>query len=298
MAIGLIIVPPKMLPKLYSRFKGIGSKIVSGFPGLRYDLKNAQVDMDADMYAVGAFFSSIFFGFFGGFFGLLIAIMPAISDKIPLPVKFILPLMGYSVVTFMFLILNIYYPRIMAKGVASNIDRQLIFATRDMLIQTSSGIPLYQVIANVAEGDYGEVSIEFKKVTDEVRSGSALSTSLENMAVRNQSIYLNKMSWQLITAMRSGSNLTTALKSIIRLLVDFQLRLIKSYNSSLNFIVLIYLMTAAVLPTIGSTMLVIFSLFGVLGISPPVYAGLVGFGFMCQTVIIFYIKSARPKIFD
>ena len=289
-----MVIPYKLLPKLTIRFRGLGAKVVSAFPGMRYDLKKAQLDIPVEQYAVGSFFSSMVWGMIGIVFGALFAILKPDTPAFLI----ILPLLGYALAFFIFLVLHIYFPKLLAKQVAQNIDRQLIYAARDMLIQSSSGIPLYQVIANVSEGDYGEVSREFAHVVEDVRTGTALSTALEDMAVRNNSIYLNKMCWQLITAMRSGSNLTTALKGIIKILVDFQLRLIKSYNAKLNFIVLIYLMVSAVLPTIGSTMLVIFSLFGVLGISPPVYGGLVGFGFFIQICVIYYIKSTRPKIFD
>jgi pilus assembly protein TadC len=116
-----------------------------------------------------------------------------------------------------------------------------------MLIQISSGIPLFSVLSNISEGDYGQVSAEFRKVVNEARSGTSLTEALENMAVRNQSKYLKKTSWPLITSMRAGANLTTPLRGIIKLLVDYQMRLNKSYNAELNFIVLIYLLVAAVL---------------------------------------------------
>jgi len=233
-------------------------------------------------------------GFFAAIFLFLISIIRGF--ELPLPI--LLPFFGFLVITLMMLALNIYYPKITSRTVASKIDRGLIFAARDMLIQVSSGIPLFQTLSNVAEGDYGQISIEFKRAVNSARSGSSLTVALEEMAIRNQSQYLKKMSWQLITAMRSGANLAKSLKSIIKLLVDYQLRLIKAYNAELNFIVLIYLLASAVLPTVGTTVLVIFSVFGVLGITPEIYAGLVLFGFLVQVFIIAFVYIRRPRMYE
>lgn len=292
--IGLMFLSTASMQKLGSRFKGVGSRITTIFPGLQYDLINAQVDIKAEHYAVGVFFSALMWGVFSFLFLAVVSVI----RQFAFPLFFLLPIFGFMMVTLAFLVLHIYYPKIIAKSVAANIDRGLLFAARDMMIQVSSGIPLFQTLSNVAEGDYGQVSVEFKRAVSQARSGTTLSTALEDMAVRNQSKYIKKMSWQLITAMRSGANLTTALRSIIKLLVDYQLRLIKAYNAELNFIVLIYLLAAAVLPTVGTTILVIFSVFGVLGITPEIYMMLVGGGAIVQMMIIGYVYVRRPKMYE
>jgi len=292
--VGLLFIPVPTIRQLGARFKGIGAKVTNIFPGLQYDLSNAQVDLTASQYGVGAVFSAFFFAFFIAAFLLLVGIIRQFET----PLMILLPFLAFMVVGMILFFLHMYYPRILSKSVASKIDRGLVFATRDMLIQVSSGIPLYQTLANVADGDYGQVSVEFKKAVGEARTGTSLTAALENMAVRNQSVYLKKMSWQLITAMRSGANLTKSLKGIIKLLVDYQLRQIKAYNAELNFIVLIYLLAAAVLPTVGTTILVIFSVFGVLGITPEIYTALVAFGAGVQIMIISYIYVRRPKMYE
>ena len=292
--VGLLFLPTKVVRQLGARFRGLGTRVTTIFPGLQYDLSNAQIDMEAHNYGVGAVFSALMFAVSISLFLALITII----RHFELPVMLGLPFLSFVVISTGLFFLHMYYPRVISKSVASKIDRGLVFATRDMLIQVSSGIPLYRTLSNVAEGDYGQVSVEFKRAVSEARSGTSLTTALENMAVRNQSIYLKKMSWQLVTAMRSGANLTKSLKGIIKLLVDYQLRQIKAYNAELNFIVLIYLLAAAVLPTVGTTVLVIFSVFGVLGITPEIYMGLIGVGIAVQLMIIGYVYMRRPKMYE
>jgi len=292
--IGLLFIPPSLVRQLGARFKGVGIKVSTMFPGLPYDLSNAQIEVSAMHYGVGAVFSALFFAVFISFFLGFITIIGGFE----FPLNIIIPYLAFMVVFMGLFVLHMYYPKMLSKSIATKIDRGLLFACRDMLIQVSSGIPLYKSIQNVAEGQYGQVSIEFRNVIAEARSGTSLTTALENMAVRNQSIYLKKMSWQLVTAIRSGASLTKSLKGIIKLLVDYQMRLIKAYDSELNVIVLLYLLTAAVLPTVGTTVLVIFSVFGVLGISPEVYAGLIGVGIFAQIMIISYVHVRRPRMYD
>lgn len=292
--VGLLFIPIPLVRQLGARFKGIGERVNAIFPGLKHDLSNAQIDLSPVHYGVGAVFSASGFAFFISFFLFAIALI----RQFELPLMILMPLFSFMLVLIGLFLLHMHYPSILSKSVASKIDRGLVFATRDMLIQVSSGIPLYQALANVAEGDYGQVSIEFRKAVDEARTGTSLTTALENMAVRNQSLYLKKMSWQLVTALRSGANLTKSLRGIIKLLVDYQLRQIKSYNAELNFIVLIYLLAAAVLPTVGTTILVIFSVFGVLGITPEIYIALIAFGAVVQLMIIGYVYVRRPKMYE
>ena len=292
--VGLLFIPAPLVHQLGSRFKGIGLKVNAFFPGLHYDLSNAQIEVPAIHYGVGAFFSALFFALFISFFFGFIAIV----REFEIALLILLPLFSFMVVFMGLFVLHMYYPKMLSKSISSKIDRGLLFACRDMLIQVSSGIPLYQSIQNISEGDYGQVSVEFRKVVAEARSGTSLINALENMAVRNQSVYLKKMSWQLITAIRSGASLTKSLKGIIKLLVDYQLRLIKAYDSELNVIVLLYLLTAAVLPTVGTTVLVIFSVFGVLGISPEIYSGLIAVGIFIQIMIIVYVYVRRPRMYE
>ncbi|HQT45077.1 MAG TPA: type II secretion system F family protein, partial [Candidatus Micrarchaeota archaeon] len=150
--------------------------------------------------------------------------------------------------------------------------------------------------ASVAVAGYGKVSDEFEKSYKDISLGRSTIDSLEDMAVRTRSQYLKKTVWQIVTTIRSGSNLSTTLKSMVTMLVNYQYGLIKKYNSELNFLVLLYLLAAAVIPTVGVTVLVIFSVFGILGINETVFFGVVMISFILQLTLIGFIKMERPNI--
>ena len=292
--IGLMLIPMSLAEKMEVRFRGVATRLGSLYPGLRYDLTNAGLSVEPDIYAFASALSALIWGFMGLLFTIVVVKVRGVSG----PLMILAPVLGLFVTWLLFFLLHLYYPRLLARSVAAKIDRGLLFAARDMLIQTSSGIPLFQVLANVADGDYGQVSAEMKKAVNEVRSGAPLSSALENMALRSQSKYLKKTVWQLVTSMRSGADLTNSLRGIIKLLVDAQMRSVKAYNAELNFVVLIYLLVAAVLPTVGTTVLVIFSVFGVLGVTPEIYTGLVVGGMAMQCMIIGYVYMRRPRLYE
>jgi flagellar protein FlaJ len=294
MRIPLMLISLEAAPALGNRFRGLGIRLSSFYPGLKYDLRNAALDIGVEQFCVAAFFSALIWA---TIFGVFLLVVGQIRPELPAPIKILGPGLAFFVTLIFFIVLHLSYPKVIAKNIADKIDRDLTFAARDMLIQISSGIPLYTVLRNISESDYGQVSKEFTKVINDIRGGQSLVTALENMALRSQSQYLKKTAWQLITAVRAGANLSSSLKGIVKLLVDYQFSLNKSYNAELNFIVLIYLLVSAVVPTVGVTVLVIFSVFGILGITPELFAAIVTGSFIVQLGMIGYVFVKRPNMY-
>jgi len=290
-----MLLPLSSAHTMGSRFRGVGIRILGFYPGVRYDLRAVGFDEPPENYCTIAFFSAMVWSVLVTI--VVTMIMLVAGGTLPLPVKILVPFLTSFIMTFLVLIVHLAYPKIISGGISAKEDRELIFAMRDMLIQISSGVPFFNVVENIGNSNYEYLSDEFKDITNKVKAGSPLLDEIESMAIRTQSEYLKKTSWQLVTAIRTGANLTQTLKSIVKVLVDYQFSLSKSFNAELNFIILVYLMTAAVLPTIGTTVLVIFSVFGMLGITSEVFLGIIFLSFFGQMGIIAYVNSKRPNIF-
>lgn len=293
--IPFMLLPLSSAHTLGSRFRGLGVRILAFYPSVRYDLRSLGLEDPPENYCTIAFFSAAIWAILVAM--VLAMVMFIAGAAIPVPVKILVPFLGFFVVSLLALVMHLAYPKIISGGISAKVDRELIFAMRDMLIQISSGVPFFTVIENIGATNYEYLSDEFREVANKVKTGSPLLDEIESMAIRTQSEYLKKTAWQLVTAIRTGANLTTTLKSIVKVLVDYQFSLSKSFNAELNFIILVYLMCAAVLPTIGTTVLVIFSVFGMLGITPEVFLGIIFLSFFGQIGIIAYVNSKRPNIF-
>ncbi|MCX8198216.1 MAG: type II secretion system F family protein [Candidatus Micrarchaeota archaeon] len=293
--IPLMLLPLSACETIGSRFRGVGVKILPFYPSVRYDLRSIGISYPPENFCAIAFFSAMIWAML---ISIFVGMLLARNAAIPPVAKVIFPMLALFFVAVFFLILHLSYPRMIAKSIASKIDRELIFAMRDMLIQISSGVPLFSAIDNLANSNYAYISKEFRIVSNHVKAGASLTEELEAMAVRTQSDYLKKTCWQIVTAVRSGANLASTLKGIVHMLVEYQFSLSKSFNSELNFIILVFLLTAAVLPTIGTTVLVVFSVFGMLGVTPEVFGGIIGLSFLAQMIVIGYVKMKRPTMFE
>jgi pilus assembly protein TadC len=64
------------------------------------------------------------------------------------------------------------FPRTYVMKRQRDIEKNLISALQDMMVQVDSGIPLFGVMVNISSADYGELSIEFKKAVKKINAGS------------------------------------------------------------------------------------------------------------------------------
>ncbi|PJA21266.1 MAG: hypothetical protein COX63_00250, partial [Candidatus Diapherotrites archaeon CG_4_10_14_0_2_um_filter_31_5] len=176
------------------------------------------------------------------------------------------------------------------------IDQNLIFALKSMLIQVKSGIPLFNAIENVAKTNYGVVSDEFKIVVKEIMAGTPEANAIEKMALRTKSEYLRKAGWQIVNSIKSGASVVGALETTIETLTTNQLRAIKNYSAELNLWILLYLLLAAAIPTLGITFMVILSSMGGSDISELHIMLTIIFAFVIQVVLIGFVKNRKPKV--
>ncbi|MEW6329073.1 MAG: type II secretion system F family protein [Candidatus Micrarchaeota archaeon] len=291
MRVPLMLVSIESARGLSARFTGLGKRLLGLYPGVRYDLRAMDADVEAEKYAVVALLSAIIWG------ALFWAFAYAVLTWREMAGAGIFAALLGACFFLLFFILHLIYPGMIVRRIAEKTDRMLTFALRDLLMQVTSGVSLFDAMGIVAKSDYGYVSKEFEIVVREVSSGMSEAKALERMAFRTKSEYLKKAIWQLVTAIQSGSSLAGALRSVIDTLVGYQYRAIKSYSADLNFIILVYLLIAAVVPSLGITLLVILSAFSGLGVNESLLAGVVIFAFIIQLAMIGIIKNARPEIY-
>jgi hypothetical protein len=101
----------------------------------------------------------------------------------------------------------------------------------------------------------------------------------------------------MINALESGASMTTALPGIVDALESNTYRMIRSYSANLNFLMLVYMLIAAAIPSLGITFLVLLSAFSGMGVDIPKILGLIIGSAIGQIVMIGYMGSTRPQIF-
>jgi len=203
-------------------------------------------------------------------------------------------IMGGIVVFFVFFSFFSYYPRILAKKTVEDVDKDLVYALKDLLLQISSGVPLFDAMVNISKSGYGVISKEFRRTVQDINAGEMQERALEKMALRTESEFLRRTIRQILTAFKSGASLQAALKSVIRNLQQYQYSQVKSYTYELNLWVLLFVIISVAIPSLGITLLVILSTFGSISINEGFILGLLAFCIFCEVALVEFIKSRRP----
>lgn len=190
------------------------------------------------------------------------------------------------------------YPRVYDTKRVRNIEKNLIPALEDVLVQLNSGIPLFNIIVNISASDYGELSREFKKVAKEINAGLPEMEVLEKLGEKNSSNFFKRTLWQISNGMRAGSDISIVIKESIKTLNEEQILQIQTYGNKLNPMIMFYLLSSIILPALSITFLTILSsllnLSGTLSIL--LFMGLFIFVILIQIMFLGTIKSIRPSL--
>ncbi|MCX6773050.1 MAG: type II secretion system F family protein [Candidatus Micrarchaeota archaeon] len=197
---------------------------------------------------------------------------------------------------------TLIYPQWLSSKRKGEVERNLLFAARHMMIQTSAGVPLFDVMASLSEEyddkrlNYGQIGKEFKKIVKEVRGGRDLNSALEEAASLSPSPYFKRMLWQIANANKAGANMGVVLRDVVEFLSNEQRILIRDYGSQLNPLSMFYMLSCIIAPTMGIIFLAIFSSVATLPVNELTFIAILCIMVVVQIVFIGMIKSRRPAV--
>ncbi|MCD4666476.1 type II secretion system F family protein [archaeon] len=175
------------------------------------------------------------------------------------------------------------------------IDQDIVFAGRFLLIELSAGVPLFSAMVNVARS-YKRIGKHFEEIIKRVEVGIPIEEALSQVIDITPSANFRKMMWQVMNSLRTGSDVAKALDSIIDQIQREQLIQIRIYNKKLNPLVMFYLMIAVIVPSLGITIIALLSTLLGINLSLGSLLGIaIAIAFM-QFLFYSIIKSSRPGI--
>ncbi len=195
----------------------------------------------------------------------------------------------------MLLYSNLYRPKIQALKKARAIDSELPYALRHLLIEVKSGVPLYQAMVALSKG-YGVLSEEFKRIIKSINTGKSQVDALEHSILRSPSLLYRRSFWQLLNALKTGTDINRPVENMVHEIIKEQLLSIKKYGQELNPWTLMYMMFAVILPSLGITFMMILSTFTGTQLSNGIFIGIIFFLIFFQLMFINIVKSKRPTI--
>jgi pilus assembly protein TadC len=193
---------------------------------------------------------------------------------------------------------QIVYPIIFVSRRQRAIERNLIPALQDILIQVNSGIPLFSVLVNISGQDYGELSSEIKKGVRRMNAGEPEAEVLDDLAKKNPSTFFRRAIWQISNGMKAGSDMSIVIKDSIKSLNEEQLIQIQNYGNRLNPLVVFYMLISVIIPALSITFLTILT--SMIGVGKTttmlMFIGLFVFVVFIQIMFLGMIKSRRPSL--
>ena len=276
--------------RLSAMFRGLSKKIASRKKDFQLQLEQAEISASGSKYfslcLASSFFSFIVFAiFFSAIFWII-----DVNFLYSLPLALVLFLFTYNH--------QITYPRLKALRKVKETEEDLLPALRTLLVQISSGVVFFDALKTVSRGDYGTVSREFDKVIKRIEAGQSSLEALEFIVRTNPSVYFRRSVWQIMVAMKSGSDITIVLQSLINNMNLEQLTKIREYSAKLSPLSMLYMLFTIILPALAISFLLVLSFFiSAVGnyINFILWGGL-ALILILQIAFIGLIKSGRPRV--
>jgi archaeal flagellar protein FlaJ len=262
-------------------FKRVANRI----PGLSIKLQQAGMSDTEVEFIRKTFFSSFYMTT-----GIVIALAVLFSKA---ESGMLFPLLIFPVLFIMMFLYFVKFPDVKILKIQREIDREIVYAGRFLIIELESGIPVYDAFKHVSE-NYPVIGKYFQNIVEDMDMGTTIDDALNRAVEITPSQNFRRMLWQVVNSMTTGADIATSLNAVMEQIVREQRIELNEYGRKLNPLAMFYMITAVILPSIGITMFVIFVSF--LSIKLSLTSLLMIACFMGIVQFLFYtvVKSSRP----
>jgi flagellar protein FlaJ len=277
----------------------LAEMISSRMPDLRKKLRLADMDDNAADFMEKVLASTIYVSL-----GLLVVVYLFLLDPLQqslqnnnMPQAILMavgPLILVPLVVFGYLML---YPDAARIRREKEMDYEVVFAGRHIVIALKSGMPLFDTFAGASTG-YGAVSGEFSKIVDKVVMGMPVTQAIRETMQNNPSKYFTRLMMQMANAISSGADVGSSIESVLDQISKEQMISLKEYSQKLTPIVMFYMIFGIIVPSLGIVLAtVIFSAIsgGKLGFPQGLLVMVFAVIALIQFLFLGFVESSRPK---
>lgn len=200
----------------------------------------------------------------------------------------------FLVIVFYYLML---YPEAAMLRRKRDLDYEIVFAGRHIVIALKSGMPLFETMVGASSG-YGEVSVELKKIVDKIMLGIPTTQAIREVAQNNPSKYFVRMMMQIANSVASGADVGDSLESVLDQISKEQVIQLKEYSQKLTPAVMFYMLFGIIVPSIGVVLAAaLLSVVGggVFGLNSALLIPIFLMIAIIQFLFLGLIESSRPK---
>lgn len=178
---------------------------------------------------------------------------------------------------------------------AKEIDREVLFAGRFLLVKLNAGSPLMNAIVE-ASHSYGVASGYFKEIVRDIELGTPLEQAIEKASRYSPSENFRRIIFQISNALKIGVDVTHFLEATLDGIAEEQLIEIKRYGKKLGGFTMFYMLLAIVIPSLGITLFITVVSFLNITVSLGLFMALLFFLIVIEFIFITIFKSARPNV--
>jgi len=260
----------------------IYEKIARSLPGLAHNMKQAGLTDEPEAYVKKTAFTAGFMAFGLAFVFFLFLPSPTVFISVPI----LFPL---------FFFYFIKYVDVRIERIKRDIDQEIVFAGRFLIIELDSGVPIFKAFENVQK-NYKVVGRYFGDIMSKVYLGTNIEDAINDTLLTTPSSNLRKLLWQILNSIKTGAEAGSALNTIIDQIVREQQIAVREYGKKLNPMAMFYMMATIIFPTIGSTMIIVLLTFLGIKLTMPFFAvGAFILAFI-QFMFLSMIRTTRPPI--
>lgn len=266
---------------------GIIRALLSSQPMLKHKLRQAHIHTDPEEYVKRAFTSAIYMGI-----GTMLFLF-FIFSRGDMPI--FVPLIGGLVSGLFIYRVLVNKVDVSIKKREKEIDKEVLFAGRFLLVKLSSGKPLIGALVE-ASNTYGVASKYFREIVQDIDMGTPLEKALERATEFTPSRRFKKILFQITNALKIGVDVTNFLEAILDEIADEQLIEIKRYGKKLSSLTMFYMLLAIIMPSLGMTLFVVVASMVSIQLNLIAFS-IINFGLLLiQLVFISLFKAARPNM--
>ena len=175
------------------------------------------------------------------------------------------------------------------------IDREVLFVGRYLLVKLYSGRPLLNALIETA-GSRGITPRYIKEIVDDIGTGSTIEDALNNATIYSPSDKLRKILFHINNALQLGIDVTKPLESVLEEITREEELEIKKYGKKLNTLVIFYMLAAVILPSLGVAIFIVIASFVSFAISLEGMIVISFFIVILEFIFIALFKSIRPMV--
>jgi len=189
----------------------------------------------------------------------------------------------------------VQYPMDRSKVVGKEIEKDILFAARDLVISMRSGMPLYNAMTAVSTG-YGAASLEFAKIVELVQLGSPIEQALDDVCFRSQSKTFKRLMLQATVSLKAGADVVGALQGVLDEVMQERVIELRRYGQRLNALAMFYMLFGVIFPSMGIAVAAILTTFiNIFSITESTLLFALVAIFFLQIVFLNIMRSSRPS---